>query len=68
MAMLATLSKSSFPSLKDNDLISAFAHADDDDEFTRRLKNTVEGGVMGVAVDAVGVGLKGLLKGGRCYC
>lgn len=52
-----------FPSLKDNDMISAFAHADDDDEFTRRLKNTVEGGVMGVAVDAVGVGLKGLLNG-----
>ena len=52
------------PATKDNAILSAFATQDDDDEFTRRLKNTIEGGVMGVAVDAVGVGLKGLLKGG----
>lgn len=54
-----------FPSLKDNPMIAAFAQADDDDEFTRRLKNTIEGGVMGVAVDAVGTGLKGMFKGAQ---
>ena len=42
--------------------MSAFATQDDDDEFTRRLKNTVEGAVMQQAVDIVGLGL-GLFKG-----
>ena len=54
-----------FPSLENNPLIAAFAQADDDDEFTRRLKNTIEGGVMGIAVDAAGVGLKGLFNGAK---
>ena len=54
-----------FPSLENNPMIAAFAQADDDDEFTRRLKNTIEGGVMGVAVDAAGTGLKGLFKGAK---
>ena len=48
------------PATKDNAILSAFATQDDDDEFTRRLKNTIEGGVMGVAVDGAGVALKGL--------
>ena len=51
-----------FPSLQDNEILSAFAHDDEDDEFTRRVLNMVEGGVMGNAVDAAGKGLKGLLK------
>lgn len=53
-----------FPSLQDNEILSAFAHEDDDDEFTRRVLNMVEGGVMGNAVDAAGKAMKGLLKGG----
>jgi len=54
-----------FPSLENNPMIAAFAQADDDNEFTRRLKNTIEGGVMGIAVDAAGVGLKGLYIGAK---
>ena len=52
-----------FPSLKDNSLLAAFAHQDEDNEFTRRLKNTVEGSVMQIGVDSVGLGLKALWKG-----
>jgi len=54
-----------FPSLQDNEILSAFAHDDDDDEYSRRVKNMVEGGVMGNAVDATGKVMKGLLKGGK---
>ena len=50
------------PATKDNAILSAFATQDDDDEFTRRLKNSIEGGVMGIALDGAGIGLKGLFK------
>ena len=52
-----------FPSLKDNDLLSVFAHSSDDNEFSRRAKNLVEGAVMQQAVDAVGLGIKAIYKG-----
>ena len=52
-----------FPATKDLTILSAFATQDDDDEFTRRLKNSVEGAVMQQAVDAAGLALKGLFKG-----
>ena len=56
-----------FPGLEDNRFLSAFAHEDDDNEFTRRLKNQVEGGVMGIAVDAAGTGLSALYKGAKTF-
>ena len=49
-----------FPSLKDNQILSAFAMQEEDNEFTRRVKNSIEGGVMGNAVDAAARGFKGL--------
>ena len=61
----ANMLQEMFPSLQDNEILSAFAHDDDDDEFSRRVKNMVEGGVMGNAVDAAGKAMKGLLKGGK---
>lgn len=60
----ANMLQEMFPSLEDNEILSAFAHEDTDDEFTRRVLNMVEGGVMGNAVDAAARGLRALLKGG----
>ena len=54
-----------FPSLADNEILAAFAHDDDDDEFSRRVKNLAEGGVMGNAVDAVGTAFKGLFRASK---
>ena len=54
-----------FPGLKDNAILAALAHEDDDNEFTRRLLNAVEGGVMQNAVDAAGLGINALRKGAK---
>jgi hypothetical protein len=54
-----------FPGLKDNAILAALAHEDDDNEFTRRLLNAVEGGVMQNAVDAAGLTINALRKGAK---
>ena len=41
------------PGLKDT-FLTALAHEDDDNIYIRKLKNVVEGGVFGAAVDGVG--------------
>ena len=54
-----------FPALKDNQLLSVFGHDSEDTQAMRRLKNTLEGGVMGVALDGSSEVIGALFKGGK---
>ena len=57
----------SYLALENNRYISAFAHANDDNgNCTRRLKNSIEGGVMQTAVDATGLFF--MATGQACPC
>jgi len=47
-----------------NLLSKALAHEDDDNQYIRRLKNLVEGGTIGIAVDGLGE-LYGALRAGK---
>lgn len=51
------------PQLKDS-WITALAHEDDDNPFIRRIKNVIEGGLIGAAVDGVGE-LYGLIRSAK---
>lgn len=51
------------PGLKDS-WVTALAHEDDDNPFIRRIKNVIEGGLIGSAVDGVGE-LYGAIRAGR---
>ena len=47
-----------------NLLSQALAHKDEDNQFIRRLKNTIEGGTIGIAVDGISE-LYGALRAGK---
>lgn len=47
--------------------LGMFAIDEDDNEWEKRFKNTIEGGVLQEVVDVVGLGLRGLKAGGRQF-
>ena len=47
--------------------LGMFAIDEDDNEWVKRFKNMVEGGVLQESVDAIGLGLRGLKAGGRKF-
>lgn len=51
------------PALKDT-FLTALAHDEDDSPFTRRIRNTIEGGIFGFAVDGISE-LIGALRAGK---
>ena len=46
-----------------NILLKAIAHQDDDNQYTRRLKNAIEGGTIGLAADGLGELIGAFRKG-----